>query len=143
MRYIGLDVGDRTIGIAVSDQLLITAQGRETYRRDSIKKDVDYIVDYIAEEEITHIVVGLPKNMNGTIGPQGEKTQGFVKKLLKKLTYTDKIDKVPEVIYWDERLTSVAAEKFLISADVNRKKRKEVIDKLAAVNILQGYLDSL
>lgn len=144
MRYMGLDVGDATIGVALSDLLQITAQGRETIRRKSIKDDIDKLVDIIATQEVEKIVVGLPKNMNGTIGPQGEKTLAFSQKLEKKLRYSDRIkNRDIEIIPWDERLTTVAAERMLIEADVSRKKRREVIDTVAAVYILQSYLDSL
>lgn len=144
MRYMGLDVGDATIGVALSDLLHITAQGRETIRRKSIKEDIDKLVDIIASEDVGKIVVGLPKNMNGTIGPQGEKTLAFAKNLEKKLRYSDRIsNRDIEIIHWDERLTTVAAERMLIDADVSRRKRKDVIDTVAAGYILQGYLDSL
>jgi len=134
MRLMGLDVGDKTIGIAVSDMLGLTAQGFETIIRTSNKSAINRIKEIIAEKDIEKLVVGLPKNMNGSLGPQGEKVLSFVKKL------KDKID--IEIVLQDERLTTVAAEKMLISADVSRKKRKKVIDKVAAVYILQGYLDS-
>lgn len=144
MRYMGLDVGDATIGVALSDLLHITAQGRETLRRISIKEDIDRLVDIIVEQDVDKIVVGLPKNMNGTVGPQGEKTLAFSQKLEKKLRYSDRIKhRQIEIIMWDERLTTVAAEKMLIEADVSRKKRKTVIDTVAAGYILQGYLDSI
>ncbi|ABR48616.1 Holliday junction resolvase YqgF [Alkaliphilus metalliredigens QYMF] len=134
-RIIGLDVGDRTIGIAISDLMGWTAQGVETIQRISIKKDLQRLEELIAQYEVKKILVGLPKNMNGTIGPQGEKVLLFVERLEKRFKL--------EVVTWDERLSTVAAEKFLIGADVSRKKRKQVIDKLAAVHILQGYLDSI
>ena len=143
MRYIGLDVGDRTIGVAISDALKITAQGKETIFRQSIKQDIDRLVDLIVEYEVTRVVSGLPMNMNGTLGPQGEKTQDFMKKLEKKIKYSDRIDRDIEIIFWDERLTTIGAQKMLIQADVSRQKRKTVIDKIAAQLILQGYLDSL
>jgi len=143
-KIMGLDVGDATIGVAISDGLLMTAQGRTTIRRESIKKDIDDLIDFIIEDEIDRIVVGLPKNMNGSIGPQAEKTISFVKKLQKKLKYSDRLDNPEiEIIMWDERLTSVAAEKSMIDADLSRRKRRAIIDKIAAVYILQGYLDSL
>lgn len=143
-RIMGLDVGDATIGIAISDPLRITAQGRDTIRRVSIKIDIDQLIDYLVEEEITIIVVGFPKNMNNTIGPQAEKTLSFVKKLEKKIAYSDRIkQKDIQVVMWDERLTSVAAERSMIEADLSRQKRRKIIDKVAAVYILQGYLDSL
>lgn len=142
-KIMGLDVGDATIGVAISDGLLITAQGRTTIRRTSLKEDVDKLIDFIVEDNINKIVVGLPKNMNGTIGPQAEKTEAFTKKLKKKIKYSDRItDRDVEFIMWDERLTSKAAERSMIEADLRRKKRKQIIDKIAAIYILQGYLDS-
>lgn len=134
MRLMGLDVGDKTIGVAVSDLLGLTAQGVETIKRTGNKAAIKRLREIISEKAVTKIVVGLPKNMNGTLGPQGEKTLNFVEKLKEKVDI--------EIVLWDERLTTVAAEKMLISADVSRKKRKQVIDKVAAVYILQGYLDS-
>ncbi|MCT4565378.1 MAG: Holliday junction resolvase RuvX [Maledivibacter sp.] len=134
MRLMGLDVGDKTIGVAVSDLLGLTAQGVETIRRTGNKAAINRLREIISEKNVEKIVVGLPKNMNGTLGPQGEKTLNFVEKLKEKINI--------EIVLWDERLTTVAAEKMLISADVSRKKRKKVIDKVAAVYILQGYLDS-
>lgn len=134
MRLMGLDVGDKTIGIAVSDMLGLTAQGLETIIRTSNKIAINRIKEIISEKDIEKLVVGLPKNMNGSLGPQGEKVLSFVKKLEEKMDI--------EIVLQDERLTTVAAEKMLIAADVSRKKRKKVIDKIAAVYILQGYLDS-
>ncbi len=134
MRIMGLDVGDKTVGVAVSDLLGLTAQGVETIIRTSNKVAINRIRELVSEKDIKKIVVGLPKNMNGSIGPQGEKVLSFAKKLEGKLDV--------EIVFQDERLTTVAAEKMLISADVSRKKRKKVIDKVAAVYILQGYLDS-
>ncbi len=134
MRLMGLDVGDKTIGVAVSDLLGWTAQGVETIRRTSYKEDIDRLKQIIVEKEVEKLVVGLPKNMNGTLGPQGEKVKKFVDKLKSRIDI--------EIVFWDERLTTVAAEKMLISADVSRKKRKKVIDKVAAIYILQGYLDN-
>jgi len=140
----GLDVGDRTIGVAISDALLMTGQGRDTIRRTSIKEDIDQLVNYIVSEGIDRVVVGLPKNMNGTIGPQGEKTIAFQKKLEKKVTYSERTKEMDiEFIMWDERLTSIAAHKAMIEGDLSRKKRKQIVDKIAAVYILQGYLDSI
>ena len=136
MRIMALDVGDVRIGIALSDPLKITAQALETLTRTNNKKDYQYIWQLIEDKEVSELVVGLPKNMNGTIGPQGEKVKTFVEELLK---YKDADLKV---IYVDERLTTVTAEKTLIAGDVSRKKRKQVVDKLAATVILQSYLDS-
>jgi putative Holliday junction resolvase len=143
-KIMGLDVGDKTIGVAMSDGLLMTAQGRTTIIRESIKKDIDQLIDFIIEDNVDRIVIGLPKNMNNTIGPQAEKTLDFVKKLQKKIKYSDRLEnREIECIMWDERLTSVAAERSMLEADMSRAKRKKIIDKLAAVYILQGYLDSI
>ncbi len=141
MRVMGLDVGDRTIGVAISDALLITAQGKETIFRQSLKQDIDRLIELINEYEVTKIVSGMPYNMNGTIGPQGEKTKQFIDKLEKKLIYSDRISGKIEIEYWDERMTTLSATRMLIDADMRREKRKEVVDKLAATLILQGYLD--
>ena len=136
MRIMGLDLGDATIGVAASDELGMMAHGITTIRRKSINYDIDSLKNIICEKNIERIVIGLPKNMNNTIGPRGEKTIEFVQ-ILK--------DNFPgmEVDMWDERLTTCAAERTLIEADVRRKDRKKVIDKLAAVLILQGYLDNM
>lgn len=130
-----LDVGSRTIGIACSDALLMTAQGIETIRRTSLENDFNRLRELISEYEVHELVVGMPKNMNGTKGERAEKTEEFVEKMK---TVID----LP-VTFWDERLSTVMAERQLIAADVSRKKRKGVIDKMAAVVILQGYLDRL
>jgi len=132
-RIMGLDVGNKTIGVAVSDLMQLTAQGITTVRRKGIKKDLEELDKIIKEKEVTEIVVGLPKNMNGTLGPQSEKVVKFTEKLK---TITDL-----EIKFWDERLTTVAAERSLIEGDMSRQKRKKVIDMIAAVLILQGYLD--
>ena len=135
MRIMSLDVGSRTIGIACSDALLMTAQGIETIRRTSLEKDFNRLQELIAEYEVHEVVVGMPKNMNGTKGERAEKTEEFVEKMKEVIDLP--------VTYWDERLSTVMAERQLIAADVSRKKRKSVIDKMAAVVILQGYLDRL
>ncbi len=116
-RIMGLDVGNKTIGVAVSDLMQLTAQGITTVRRKGIKKDLEELDKIIKEKEVTEIVVGLPKNMNGTLGPQSEKVVKFTEKLK---TITDL-----EIKFWDERLTTVAAERSLIEADVSRQKRKK------------------
>lgn len=135
MRIMSLDVGSRTIGIACSDALLMTAQGIETIRRTSLEKDFNRLQELIAEYEVHELVVGMPKNMNGTKGERAEKTEEFVNRMKEVINLP--------VTYWDERLSTVMAERQLIAADVSRKKRKSVIDKMAAVVILQGYLDRL
>ena len=134
-RIMGLDIGDNTIGVAVSDIMGMTAQGITTIKRSSKKKDIASIKQIIEEKQVNLIVSGLPKNMNGTIGPQAEKVMKFCELLRDELDI--------EIKFWDERLTTVSAEKMLIAGDVSRKNRKKVIDKLAAVLILQGYLDSM
>ena len=133
-RLMGLDVGDKTIGVAVSDLLGITAQGVTTIRRKGIKKDFEELEKIINEYSVKEVVVGLPKNMNNTLGPQSEKVLKFVDKFKEKFNLS--------VIYQDERLTTVSAERALINADVSRKKRKGLIDKVAATYILQSYLES-
>ena len=130
-----LDVGSRTIGIACSDALLMTAQGIETIRRTSLENDFNRLRELISEYEVHELVVGMPKNMNGTKGDRAEKTEEFVEKMKAVIDLP--------VMFWDERLSTVMAERQLIAADVSRKKRKGVIDKMAAVVILQGYLDRL
>jgi putative Holliday junction resolvase len=133
MRIMGLDIGSHTIGVAISDELGITAQGLKTLRRKSMDEDFKEIAGIIRQFEIEKIVVGLPKNMDGTLGRQAE----IVLKWMKVLT-----DKIPiPVATWDERLSTVGASKVLLEADLSRRKRKKVIDKVAAVLILQGYLD--
>lgn len=134
-RILALDVGDKYIGVAISDLLGITAQGLTTIKRESNLIALEAIELLIKEHNINKIVVGLPKNMNGTIGPQGEKVQKFARKLQNKFAV--------EIIYIDERLTTVLAENMLIEADISRKNRKKVIDKVAASYILQTYLDSM
>lgn len=131
-RILGLDVGNKTIGVAVSDLLGYTAQGVTTIRRETLDKDLEVLQEFIREYDVELVVVGLPKNMNGTVGPQGQKVKDFSNFLKKRIQ--------PNIIYWDERLTTVEAERTLLEADVSRKKRKKVIDKLAAVYILQSYL---
>ena len=132
-RIMGLDIGDKTIGVAVSDLMGLTAQGVTTIKRVGKKKDIEAIKQIIAEKQVNKIVSGLPKNMNGTVGPQAEKVQKFCE-LLKEET------NLP-IEFWDERLSTVAAERSLIEGNVRRENRKKVIDMLAAVIILQGYLD--
>ena len=135
MRIMALDVGSRTIGIACSDALLMTAQGIETIRRTSLENDFKRLSELISEYEVHELVVGMPKNMNGTKGERAEKTEECVEKMKEVINLP--------ITFWDERLSTVMAERQLIAADVSRKKRKDVIDKMAAVVILQGYLDRL
>lgn len=135
MRILGLDIGDRTIGVAVSDPLGYTAQGVTTIRRKNEDKDIEELVNLCKEYNVETIVSGLPKNMNGTVGPQSEKVLAFCEIIKRKIDIPVKM--------WDERLTTVAAEKAMLEADLSRAKRKKIIDKMAATYILQGYLDSL
>lgn len=137
MRILGLDFGQKTIGVAVSDPFGWTAQGVEIIRRreeENLKKSIERIKTICNEYGVELIVLGYPKNMNNTIGERAEKTQSFKKRIEKELGI--------EVELWDERLSTVAAERGLLEADLSRAKRKQVIDKMAAVFILQGYLDS-
>ena len=140
MRKIALDVGDKTVGIALSDELGITAQGLMTLERVGIRKDTTKILDLVKEYNCDTIVIGLPKKLDGTDSIQTEKVYEFRTMLENKMRSTGMKD--IEVVWQDERLTTVMAEKVLIEADVSRKKRKQVIDKQAAVLIMQSYLDS-
>ncbi|WP_288980427.1 Holliday junction resolvase RuvX [uncultured Parvimonas sp.] len=137
-RYMALDVGDRTIGVAISDPLFIMASGHSTIFRENIEKDLEILKDIIVKESIIKIVVGLPKNMNNTVGPQGEKVLSFVEDL--KIFLKDNNFEI-EIVMQDERLTTVSAERILIEGNMSRKNRKKVIDKVAATYILQSYLD--
>lgn len=137
MRILGLDFGTKTTGVAVSDPMGWTAQGLEIIRRqeeEHLKATLNRIAQICDEYKVEKIVLGLPKNMNNTLGERGEKTLEFKVKLEARL-------RIP-VETWDERLSTVAAENVLLEADVSRKKRKNVIDKLAATIILQNYLDA-
>jgi putative holliday junction resolvase len=136
LRVMGLDVGSKTVGIAISDALGWTAQGIETVKIDESAGQfgMSRIQELVAEYVVTSFVVGYPKNMNNSIGPRGEASEKYAEMLKEAFGLP--------VVLWDERLTTMAAERMLIDADVSRKKRKTVIDKMAAVMILQGYLDS-
>lgn len=135
MKIIGLDVGSKTIGVAVSDALGLTAQGLTTIKWDenNIHSADEELKEIIETHEIGKAVIGLPKNMNGTIGERGEASRRYA-------SHIEEVHQIPTVL-WDERLTTVAAERVLLEADMSRKKRKKVIDKMAAVMILQGFLD--
>ncbi|EKH2173816.1 Holliday junction resolvase RuvX [Staphylococcus pseudintermedius] len=137
-KIIGLDVGSRTVGIAISDLMGWTAQGLDTLQINEEENELgtDALIDIIQKENVGTVVIGLPKNMNNSIGFRGEAS----------LKYKDALaERMPnlEIIMWDERLSTMAAERSLLEADVSRAKRKKVIDKMAAVFILQGYLDGL
>ena len=140
-RKIGLDVGDKTVGIALSDELGITAQPLMTLERVGIRKDTGKILDLVKEYDCDTIVIGLNKKLDGTDSIQTEKMYEFRTMLENKMRSTGLAH--VEVVFQDERLTTVMAEKVLLEADLSRKRRKEIIDKQAAVLILQGYLDKL
>lgn len=133
MRIMGLDVGDKTIGVAISDEFGWTAQGIEVIRRQKLNQDLYRLQELIDQYQIEELVVGLPKNMNGSIGPRAELAIEFANLIKEQFGLPVHLE--------DERLTTVSAERTLIEADVSRKKRKKVIDKMAAILILQGYLD--
>lgn len=138
LRILGLDFGEKTLGVAVSDPLGWTAQGVETIYRteeNNLKETFMRLKEIITEYQVEEIVLGLPKNMNNTLGPRAEKTLIFKEQLAKKFSLP--------VHVWDERLSTVAATRSLLEADLSRKKRKKVVDKMAATYILQGYLDYL
>lgn len=137
MRIMGLDFGSKTVGVALSDSLLITAQGLEIISRkkeNKLRRTLARIEELIEEYEVTEIVLGLPKNMNGTEGERVVLTREFAEKLERRTGLP--------VIFWDERLTTVAADKAMIEAGIRRERRKDYVDKIAASLILQGYLDS-
>lgn len=130
----GLDYGDRRIGVALSDAMRWTAQGLTVVETRRDGGELDKLVEIAKENEVSEVVVGLPKNMNGSIGPRGEICMAFAEQLKEKLGLPVRL--------WDERLTTVAAERALKEAEISLKKRKQVVDKMAATLILQNYLDS-
>jgi putative Holliday junction resolvase len=137
MRIMGLDFGSKTVGVAVSDPLYITAQGVEIIRREQenkLRKTLARIEELVKEYEVEEIVLGLPKNMNNSIGERAEKTLEFKAMLERRIGLN--------VVMWDERLTTVAADKTMMEAGVRRENRKKYVDQIAATFILQGYLDS-
>ena len=134
MRILALDVGTKTIGVAVSDELQISSNGVKTINRKSQKADLNELAKLIEEYKPSEIVVGLPYREDGTLGKRGQDIEAFSVKVGNRF-------KIP-VVYFDESYSTVFAEKALIEADLSRKKRKKIIDKMAAVVILQGYLDS-
>ena len=133
MRALALDVGSKTIGLAGSDELGITAQPIKTVRRTNLRADLHQVNEVIAERGITHLIVGLPLNMDGSEGASAAEARTIGNAL--------QTDALP-VIYWDDRLTTVAAQRSLLETNTSRKKRKEVIDQVAAALILQGWLES-
>ena len=136
MRIMGLDYGTVTVGVAISDALKITAQGIETIRRkeeNKLRRTLARIEELVKEYEVDTIVVGLPKNMNNTMGERANKSVEFADMVRRRTGV--------EVVMWDERLTTVTAHNAMLEADISRKKRYDVVDKVAAVIILQNYLD--
>lgn len=129
-----MDVGDKRIGVAVSDLLMITAQGVESYTRKTEEEDIEYLHRLAIEYKVYRIVCGLPLNMNGTLGEQAQKTKLFAENLQEAIGCP--------VDYYDERLTTASARRTLIEADVRRSDRRKIVDKLAAVYILQAYMDT-
>lgn len=134
IRIAGLDVGDKTIGVALSDELGWTAQGLEVIRRRRLEEDLARLDAIARQYGVQRWVVGMPRNMNGTYGPRAELTREFMAALEERLGLP--------VESYDERMTTMAAERVLLEADVSRAKRRQVIDKMAAAVILQGYLDA-
>lgn len=138
MRIMGLDYGSKTVGVAVSDPLLLTAQGKEIIRRErhnKLRQTLARIEELIVENEVEKIVLGCPKNMDGSEGERVERTKEF-QEMIERRTGL-------EVILWDERLTTVAADRYMMEAGIRRESRKQYVDEIAAVFILQGYLDYL
>ncbi|MFV0465185.1 MAG: Holliday junction resolvase RuvX [Lachnospiraceae bacterium] len=138
MRVIGLDFGSHTVGVAVSDELLLTANGIEIIRRKSpgkLRQTLARIEELIDTYKVSKIVLGYPKNMNNTEGERCERTKEFQEMLIRRTGL--------EVILWDERLTTVAADMIMIESGIRRENRKEYVDEIAAMLILQGYLDFL
>lgn len=133
MRIMGLDVGEKTIGVAISDELGLTAQGLEVIRRTSHKQDITRLNTLIVKHNVDKIVIGMPRRTDGSYGPEADKITKFASELKEVLGLT--------IEYQDERFSTVAAERVLLEADLSRKRRKEVVDKVAAAVILQSYLD--
>lgn len=140
MKTLGLDIGDKTIGLAVSDEAGVISFPRQTYRRLSRREDERFISQLLKQENIRRVVYGLPYHLDGSIGPQAEKTLQFIRRLENRLRHDDELNQV-ELIAWDERLTSKQADQALIAQDMRRAERKQYIDALAASFILQNYLD--
>jgi putative Holliday junction resolvase len=134
MKILGLDLGSKTIGVAMSDDLEITAQVLTSIKRTALSKDLGAILDLVREYQVQELVVGLPINMDGSKGESALKAEEFIEHLRQVLTI--------KIIPWDERLSTVAAERILLEGDLSRQKRRKVIDRVAAGFILQGYLDS-
>jgi putative Holliday junction resolvase len=134
-RLLGLDVGTKTIGLAISDERRVVASGRETVRRTKLAKDLDALAKLVKEDRVGGIVIGLPLNMDGSEGPRCQSVRQFASDLAKRIDLP--------IAFWDERLSTMAVTRTMLEADLSRKRRAEVVDKLAAVYILQGALDAL
>lgn len=133
MRVLGLDVGEKTVGVAVSDPLGLTAQGVEVIRRSTIQQDLQRLTELVNKYQVEQIIVGMPRRTDGSYGPEAEKVREFAQQLAETIS-------VP-IEFWDERFSTAAAERILLEGDVSRAKRRKVVDKVAASVILQGYLD--
>ena len=134
-RLLGLDLGSKTIGIALSDTRLTIASSMETIKRIKFTKDAENLMAIIHQQNIGGLIIGLPKNMDGSEGPRCQSTRQFAKNLLEKIDLP--------IAYWDERLSTVAVTRTLLEADTSRKRRAELVDKMAAAYILQGALDNI
>ena len=134
MRIMGLDLGESRIGVALSDELLLTAQGLCVINSRGSANDLAQVLQLIEQHAVTHVVLGLPRNMDGSSGPMVDKVKAFGRQL---------VERKPELVleYWDERLTTTAAQRVLVDADMSRSRRRKVVDKVAASLILQGYMD--
>ena len=134
MRIMGLDLGESRIGVALSDELLLTAQGLCVINSRGSANDLAQVLQLIEQHAVTHLVIGLPRNMDGSSGPMVDKVKAFGRQL---------VERKPELVleYWDERLTTTAAQRVLVDADMSRSRRRKVVDKVAASLILQGYMD--
>jgi len=133
VRHLGLDVGDKLIGVALSDETATLATGLDTIRRVGPRKDLRAVADLVREHEVVEVVVGLPRKLDGTLGPQAQKVIAFMEALRA-------VVRVP-VVPWDERFTSVVANQALLEADRSRRERRALVDKVSAILILQNYLD--
>jgi len=134
LRIMGLDLGQKRIGVALSDPLLLTATGHSVIPRRGLEKDIHTICDLVKEYDVGEIVVGLPVRTTGEEGPEAEKARGFAQRLQKRCPQS-------QIVFFDERFTTVVAERVLIEGNVRRKQRRQVVDKLAAAVVLQNYLD--
>jgi putative holliday junction resolvase len=142
LRILGIDYGDSNIGLALSDPLGYTAQGLDTVKNKSDKNAAKKIIEVIEHRGVEKVVIGYPKNMNGTIGARGQKTDEFIGIMQEYMNKNDVLKKI-QIIKWDERLTTKAALRHMNETNVNKNKKKKIVDQIAAVYILQGYLDSI